>query len=749
MELTINKLSNQVTQSTTTHKKMRLSENASSFVFQMFTKNVYSNPIGTVVREITSNCFDSHIEAKTNAPIIIKQHVDSTTGTNYISFIDFGVGMSPDRIENIYGVYFESTKRNNNDEIGGFGIGAKSVLAYKRSTGIGEAEYDNSFYVVTIYNGIKYMYCVYEGEDSPIISLLHQEKTSEGNGTEIRVPVLESDMYKFKTEITRQLYYFENIIFEGFDEDFNDYKIVRGENFWYRGDKYSDYMHICLGRVAYPIDYNALGLSQYDFNIPIAIKLNVGDVNVTVSRESLDYSETTIKLLKKKLVEVKQELVDMLTKQYEEIVSLEDYFKLKNKFGYLYLTKDITINIGNLVKEDDVKLTNFKYGFMDTPSDKQLFSFFFNVKQYGKKSSRYNNDNVLNYIKLTRDADILYVEDEFKRKVIKQSYLNNEFERFFIVTKRDINKLHKYDIATLFKLSGDVLYDVNNNVLPIMQSILEMQEEYMSIVREYCTNYDTLEIPENFIESRKCRATKNMLTESIVVRFGNGNRFNIQISDLLKFNGVIFYGNNEERDLTEKYESLFEVLFTGVSTVYKYGWYRNNIHNFGLREENKKIAMFITIAKSNFKYMKYCKKAHHIDEFKDKMLKRKVNAIQEHFDVKTAIEKYNSVSDIYKRNDFELINGKWGKIINSTVALYDKLSLNYIKDYNDYSFQLSSYINLSNVKKSNEIEKFENYVDDLIQLENNNNGILRYIDMYRYTDLKPVLIDILQKTMIF
>ena len=145
MEINLKKLSEQTIESTTTTRKMRLSEHAQSMVFQLFTKNVYSNPIGTVVREITSNCFDSHVEAGVNAPVRIKKIFDAETNTHYISFIDYGVGMSPDRVENVYGVYFESTKRVDNTQIGGFGIGGKTPLAYKRSTGAGEGEYDNSF----------------------------------------------------------------------------------------------------------------------------------------------------------------------------------------------------------------------------------------------------------------------------------------------------------------------------------------------------------------------------------------------------------------------------------------------------------------------------------------------------------------------------------------------------------------------------------------------------------------------------
>ena len=91
----------QESESTTESKKMRLSADASAMVFQIFTKNVYSNPIGTIVREITSNCFDSHVEANVNLPVEIKLSYDSITKTHYVSFIDYGVGMSPDRVDNV------------------------------------------------------------------------------------------------------------------------------------------------------------------------------------------------------------------------------------------------------------------------------------------------------------------------------------------------------------------------------------------------------------------------------------------------------------------------------------------------------------------------------------------------------------------------------------------------------------------------------------------------------------------------
>lgn len=416
MKIDLNVLSEKQTETTVNQTKMRLSENAASMVFQMFTKNIYSNPIGTVVREITSNCFDSHVEANVKAPVLIKKSFDNQTQTHYISFIDYGIGMSPDRINNIYAVYFESTKRADNQQIGGFGIGAKSVLAYKRPTGHGQGEYDNSFYVITIFNKMKYYYCIFEGTESPVISLLHSEPTNERNGTEVRIPVLEKDLNTFAKEMVRQLYYFENIIFEGFEGTYqestltNEYQIIRGKNFLFRGKEYSTTMHVCLGRVAYPIDYNVLGLNSSDYYLPLALKLEVGDINVVASREQLDYNEHTIKVLKKKLDEAKAEIIAMLNKQYDNIITLKDFFKFQNEFGALTFPNGVTLNVGSLIKKKDVDLTNFKYSFLAMPNDRQLFNFFFEIKKYGKKiKSRYSKKMNLLVVTMILLQEVMHI----------------------------------------------------------------------------------------------------------------------------------------------------------------------------------------------------------------------------------------------------------------------------------------------------------------------------------------------------
>ncbi len=119
-----------------------IDESNLGFLFDIVSKQMYRRPINSIVREITSNCFDSHIEAKIDDPVVVIMKHDE--GGDYICFKDIGVGMSPERMSKTYSKYFSSTKRGSNDQIGMFGLGSKSPLSYT-----------DLFYLTTNYNGKK------------------------------------------------------------------------------------------------------------------------------------------------------------------------------------------------------------------------------------------------------------------------------------------------------------------------------------------------------------------------------------------------------------------------------------------------------------------------------------------------------------------------------------------------------------------------------------------------------------------
>jgi len=772
MQINLKELGTQAIESTTGTKKMRLSENATSMVFQLFTKNVYSNPIGTVVREIGSNCDDSHTEAKVKAPILIRKFKDPQTDSMYISFIDYGVGMSPDRVENIYGVYFESTKRIDNTQIGGFGIGGKTPLAYKRSTGQGEGEYDNSFYVITNFDGTRYYYCIFEGAQSPEWNLLHSEPTTERNGTEVRIPVLERDLDSFAKEMVRQLYYFENVVFEGFEDDYrngetlsNTYQIIRGKSFLFRGTEYSEYMHICLGKVAYPIDFSVLGLSSSDYRLPIALRLEVGDINVTVSRESIDYSEATIKMLKKKLEVAKQEIADLLAKQYSDIQTLEQYFNVKNDFGKLVFSNGKSMYVGNLIKQSDIDFSNFRYSFMKMPNDKQLFRFFFEVKTYGKKPSRSRYGSKYEfeggYKELQDNGNLLYITGDFNRKIVKQAYLKDKFGMYHIITSRNIQNqiLMMSEVAELFNVHLDKFVDDNGKPVTFIQSLIDMQEEYFTIVQEHAVNYDKLEVPEDYVLARKNKKviSAEMRNTTIPVRYvGSYGTDRIKLDVLFGYRMPIFYGTKEDESKLRSAVEMYNLLFNSNDVVTGYSDYDKKFqHNHYRRSYNdkkpveKRSIMFLQLAQNNIKYMEYCKNAIHIDLFNVKMLYRKADVVKQYFQTYNLIEKYEALGSLYQDDFFTRIDAVWGAKIQN-LNKYINAIPEQAKDstIGRYRYQLEKYFDLKDVEMSKEQKLVVKEIEEIAFLKQANEGTLRYI--YLRDNLENAdkeLVKILKKVM--
>ena len=764
MKIDLNSYSDVDVVVTTEDKEMTLSKDSTSIIFQIFSKNIYSNPIGSIVREITSNCFDSHIEANVNAPVVIRKHQDKQTGTYYISFFDFGVGMSPDRINKVFSVYFESTKRTNNEQIGGFGLGSKSPLAYKRSTGYGEGEYDNSYNIITNYNGVRYTYLIHEGKKCPHITLMDYNTTTENNGTEVQIPVLEKDINSFQNEMLKQLYYFENIIFEGFEyEDSyskemiypmsNDYQIINGKSFLFRGTDYSKNIHICLGKVAYPIDYDVLGLESFDYQLSIALKLNVGDVNVTASRESIDYGEATIKMLKNKLEVAKAEIIGLISKQYENTKTLEQYFSVKNDFGKLLFKNGATLYVGNLIKQKDVDFSNFKYQFMKMPNSKQLFKFFFESKMYGKKPSRYGSDLNFDggYNELKTKDNLLYVDDNFNRKNIKQAWLKDTFNTYYIIDKRVITgDWIKSEIADLFNVHLDNIFTAKGNPVAFVKSLLKMQEEYMEIIHNNTENYETLVIPEDFVASRKRNAgiTSELCKKTIPVNFMcNYSRDRIKLSELFNYKMPIFYGTKDDEYKLKETVRLYGILFKNHGIITHYNYDDKLISNIS----NKSSIIFIQIASNNVKYMKYCKNAHHINEFNIRMLYRKEETIYQYFQMRKAIEKYDKLENFYKNGFIDKISTIWGTKIQK-ISLYIENMPELSKD-DSINYQKSiliKYFKLDDIKPTAEQKVIIDEIDEVLALQEKNEKTLGYFNMpYDMEDFEEEQITLLQLAMKF
>ena len=93
-----------------------------------------------------------------------KNNLTDTSAT--ITFTDYGLGISPDRMEKIFTTMGQSTKRDTNEMIGAFGLGSKSPWTYT-----------DAFYLTTVVSEVKYFYTlVFITGSVPEIKLLSTEK---------------------------------------------------------------------------------------------------------------------------------------------------------------------------------------------------------------------------------------------------------------------------------------------------------------------------------------------------------------------------------------------------------------------------------------------------------------------------------------------------------------------------------------------------------------------------------------------
>lgn len=168
-----------------------------STIIDILRNRLYSNPIRTLTQEYLCNGRDSHREAgRGDIPIrvTLPTKLEST-----LKIRDYGVGLSPDRVRDVFVNYGSSTKRKDNVQTGGFGIGAKSAWAYT-----------DSFVIVSYYEGRARTYAAHTGKNSNgTLELINDEDTSESNGVEIQIPVKQSDIEFFINAVYRCIFFWD------------------------------------------------------------------------------------------------------------------------------------------------------------------------------------------------------------------------------------------------------------------------------------------------------------------------------------------------------------------------------------------------------------------------------------------------------------------------------------------------------------------------------------------------------------
>lgn len=322
-----------------------------AIVFSTISEGLYSDPLSSIVREITSNAIDATIEAGKDDPVIVK--LDQDSGGPYLSIQDFGVGLSVERIESVYKKLFKSTKRERNDQIGAFGLGRFSIFSYT-----------NTFYLTTVFEGIEYGYQLYLQDGIPNMVDLYNKPTTAPNGTTVKIYLQHKDVEKAREKIKDTLMYFSNVYvidnISGGKKYNNEYKLVQGKTFIHSTNSEHKELHISLGGVYYPINWSALGYkSKIEMNC--ALKFNNGDLTVTRSREEIKYTDATIAKILAAISEFQSEVVDLYRKKernLKDFKTYEDFKQIGNK-DYDMIVDGVSITVD--FSRVGVSLSNYYY----------------------------------------------------------------------------------------------------------------------------------------------------------------------------------------------------------------------------------------------------------------------------------------------------------------------------------------------------------------------------------------------------
>lgn len=161
---------------------------ASGLLIQRLTE-LYENPIEASVRETVSNAIDSITGSKNGKAGEI--YISQPSKLNPVFVVkDNGVGMNYEDLKNVYSKYGASTKTNNFNQVGAYGLGAKAPLAY-----------GTEFVVTSVKNGEKVSIMVVREELNNYIKVLSRTKTDEENGTTVSIPVASEDVHEFIEKI--------------------------------------------------------------------------------------------------------------------------------------------------------------------------------------------------------------------------------------------------------------------------------------------------------------------------------------------------------------------------------------------------------------------------------------------------------------------------------------------------------------------------------------------------------------------
>jgi len=467
-------------------------------IFDILCNKLYKNPLKVMIQEYMSNARDSHREANCrDKPIIIKL---PTYVENTLQIEDRGVGISPDRIKNVFVFLGESTKNQNNNETGGFGVGAKVAWAYT-----------DSFTIYTIYDNIKYTYLAYIGNNSVgQLDLLYKEKNcNEENGTIIEVAIKPKDFDNVKRFILQTSHFWRVKPIIKNESSFkyqnnniyrtNDLTLVFHDGY---NDRYDDgYLknRYSINVVVDGIVYENIRLNETDlyshFNIPtyfaLYVDFKIGELDIAVNRENLQYTDKTISCIKEKikynLNKAKEDIINFINSCH----TISDIFKNKELMmgkSQLFRSFDFKFDDVDLIFKTDYEKN--KLIIYDFKNSANVYNYYF--ERFTNRLSLYRySDSFLKLKNSSNNSAIIYNDKQtktFNRSKIKNWMIENKISdiQYIDPTIKPSESFFE-DHKSFFNKSKDIIFNLSEI---INNSKINEKKQNNNIIIHTVNTYD-------------------------------------------------------------------------------------------------------------------------------------------------------------------------------------------------------------------------------------------------------------------
>jgi hypothetical protein len=315
---------------------------ASAFGFQMNAKmydmlisKMYTNKPAAVIRELSANAWDAHVEAgNTDKPFDIQlpSWLDKT-----FCIRDYGTGIPHDKFEHIYTNVGKSTKEGTDELIGGFGLGSKAPFTMT-----------DTFCVENWYGGVKTTWVCFKSAGVPQVSKVDECPSDEPSGLKVSFTFDTDEVREFTRQITEQLKFFPvkpNVtggdgpihfvpLPDGWET--KDYFFLdKGSASWRRD------CYVVMGNVCYKLPTGQLSSSySYILEQGITLKVPIGSVDIPPSREHLEMTPRTVKCIHDLLEKVKHDYEKDVTERLQATKSYMEALKVMATVNEYLLTRE-------------------------------------------------------------------------------------------------------------------------------------------------------------------------------------------------------------------------------------------------------------------------------------------------------------------------------------------------------------------------------------------------------------------------